>query len=368
MQEHSSHTVIDARGPGGFDVERRSLPKGGLALFGAVSGAAHPDAVVSPLNKVTPALPRSTRFGGVGASASSPMQRVFDALAKLAVTEVTLALVGETGTGKDVLANAVHARSPRSGGPFVIFDCGAVAPNLIESEMFGHERGSFTGAVSAHPGACERAHGGTLFLDEIGELPLGLQPRLLRLLESRRVRRVGGTHDKPIDIRVIAATHRDLPAEVCAGRFRQDLYFRLAGAVVPVPPLRSRLQDLSLLVPQLLTDLGSGHLRVSSDALDVLAAQRWPGNVRELKNALAYALAFVEGDTLEPAHLSLLSAERPTESPLDALALGGQTLESVERAAIKQTLAQLGGNKSLAARALGIATSTLYQKLKKHGI
>lgn len=306
------------------------------------------------------------RFGDLVA-ASRTMRSVLEALGRLAVTDVTLTLVGETGTGKDVLANAVHASSPRRAGPFVVFDCGAIAPNLAESELFGHERGSFTGAVTGHAGAFERAHGGTLFLDEIGELPVDLQPRLLRVLESRRVRRVGGGQDRGVDVRVVAATNRDLRAEVAAGRFRQDLFFRLAGAVVPVPPLRDRLDDLTLLVAQLLSDLGRSDLRVTRETLNALADRDWPGNVRELKNALACAIAFLDGGSLEPRHFSSLPP--PCEERESGLpALEDMTLLEIERLAIIRTLSRMEGNKARAARSLGIATSTLYEKIKKHGI
>jgi DNA-binding NtrC family response regulator len=307
------------------------------------------------------------RFGSVSAS-SSRMHAVFDVLERLAKTDVTVTIVGETGSGKDVLANALHGVSQRASGAFVVFDCGAIAANLAESELFGHERGSFTGAVMAHAGAFERANGGTLFLDEIGELPLDLQPRLLRALESRLVRRVGGSSDRAVDVRVIAATNRDLPADVAAGRFRQDLYFRLAGAVVPVPALRARLDDLELLVPKLLEALGHRELSVAPATYDALRVHGWPGNVRELKNTLACAAAGLEGGAmLEPRHITFV-AGASVDSTLEQLPLGGQTLSRIERAAIKQTLAQTGGNKLRAARTLGIAVSTLYEKLKKHGL
>jgi len=310
---------------------------------------------------------RPVRSFGRLVAVSAAMQEVFDMLARFARTHVTLTLLGETGTGKDVLAHALHSESARASGPFVVFDCGAVAANLAESELLGHERGAFTGAVVSYAGAFERANGGTLFLDEIGELPLDLQPRLLRVLESRRVRRVGGTQDRPLDVRIICATHRDLRADVAAARFRQDLYFRLAAAVVAVPPLRDRPEDLALLVPSLLDDLGHGDLRVAESTLDALRAHTWPGNVRELKNALACAAAFVEGtDVLGPNHLRLMSADTDEPSGIERLPLGGQTLERIERIAIKQTMAQTDGNKVHAAQALGIAVSTLYEKLKKY--
>jgi transcriptional regulator with PAS, ATPase and Fis domain len=304
------------------------------------------------------------------AARSTAMHEVFDVVERFARTDVTVTFVGETGAGKDVLAHVLHDESARSSGPFVVFDCGAVAANLAESELLGHERGAFTGAVSTHAGAFERAHGGTLFLDEIAELPLDLQSRLLRALDSRKVRRVGGKHERRIDVRVVAATNRDLRSEVGAGRFREDLYFRLAVAVVGVPRLRDRIDDLPLLVEALLTNLGRPDLLMPDATLAMLRAHPWPGNVRELKNALACAIAFVDpgATTLEPEHLRLLSPKSPDESGLDALPLGGQTLELIERAAIRQTLAQVDGNKKFAARTLGIAVSTLYEKLKKYGL
>jgi DNA-binding NtrC family response regulator len=293
------------------------------------------------------------------------MQDVFTLLERLAPTDITVTLIGETGTGKDVIARAIHAGSAVASAPFTVFDCGAVAPNLVESELFGHERGSFTGALSAHAGAFERAHGGTLFLDEVGELPLSLQPRLLRALENRSVRRVGGTVDRPFSVRVIAATNRDLKLRVAEGLFREDLYFRLAAAVITLPPLRARLDDLPFIVPALLQSLGSTDLDVASDVFDVLRSQTWPGNVRQLKNALACAVAFAANGRLEAEHFRLPSFEAD-DPDLDRLPLGGQPLARVERAAIKQTLALTGGMKVQAAQQLGIAVSTLYDKLKKY--
>src|SRR5882724_227397 len=290
-----------------------------------------------------------------------------DLLEPLARAEVTVTLIGETGTGKDVLARTIHQLSPRRTGPFVVFDCGAVATNLAESELLGHERGAFTGAIGAHAGAFERAHGGTLFLDEIGELPLDLQTRLLRLLGNSSVRRVGGTQDRPFDVRIVAATNRDLHAEVAAGRLRQDLYFRLAAAVVQVPPLRERPEEIPVLAACLLEDLGHGEVRLTPDALRSLASRHWPGNVRELKNALACAVAFLDGSVLEARHLAAPSTcEQPIVEHVDHLPLGGIRLECIERAAIEQTLRQTGGNKARAAELLGIAPSTLYEKLKRY--
>jgi DNA-binding NtrC family response regulator len=309
------------------------------------------------------------KFGRLTAR-SAPMHEVFDVLHRVAQADVTVWFVGETGSGKDVLAHVLHEESSRSQGPFVVFDCGAVAANLAESELLGHERGAFTGAVSVHAGAFERAHGGTLFLDEIGELPLDLQPRLLRALESRSVRRVGGRYERRVDVRVIASTHRDLRADVAAGTFREDLYFRVAVAVVRVPPLRERVEDLPQIVSSLLADLGRPNLRVADATLAKLWAHPWPGNVRELKNVLACAIAFVDPESklLEPGHVRLLSPNSDASLALEALPLGGHALDRLERAAIRQTMARAQGNKATAARALGISVSTIYQKLKKYGL
>jgi DNA-binding NtrC family response regulator len=293
-----------------------------------------------------------------------------DALAlirRLAPTNVTVTLTGETGTGKDVMAHLIHDSSPRAAQPFVVFDCGAVPPNLMESELFGHERGAFTGAHADHQGAFERAEGGTLFLDEIGELPLDLQPRLLRALDNRSVRRVGGTKDRRIDVRIVAATNRDLPTLVAGKQFRQDLYFRLAAATVHLPPLRDRLDDLVVLVPRLLRDLGCTDLKVPEPTIEALRGHNWPGNVRELKNVLACALAFVESGAPEPRHLRFVTAPAE-EATLDRLPLGGHSLSNIERAAIRQTLVHARGNKVHAAKILGIAPSTLYEKLKRYGL
>jgi transcriptional regulator with PAS, ATPase and Fis domain len=310
-----------------------------------------------------------SQFGRISAR-SQAMRNALGLAARYAPADVTIALIGETGTGKDVLAHEIHSQSGRAQGDFVVFDCGAVAPNLAESELLGHERGAFTGAVAAHAGAFERARGGTLFLDEIGELPLDLQPKLLRAIENRKARRVGGSEDRPFDLRIVAATNRDLRTEVAEGKFRRDLYFRLGAAVIPVPPLRERLEDLPELVQALLQDLGRGDLYLPEEALTMLRFRSWPGNVRELKNTLACALTFIEpGEcSIEARHLGEVFVEgMADDGEIERLPLGGQRLDRIERAAILQTLGQAGGNKVRAAQVLGIAVSTLYEKLKKYG-
>jgi two-component system response regulator GlrR len=273
---------------------------------------------------------------------------------------------GETGTGKDRLARALHAHGRRANGPFVVLDCGAMVATLAESELFGHERGSFTGAVSSYAGAFERANGGTLFLDELGELPLELQPRLLRALEQRQVQRVGGTQARSIDVRVIAATNRNLLLEVHEGRFRADLYYRVAAALIEIPPLRTRLEQLPALVRSLLTDLGHAGVEVRPEVYEVLKARPWFGNVRELKNVLGCALAFVDRGVLGPEQLQF--GPEAEGDPLARLALAGVSLDKLERAAIAQTLALFGGNRARTAERLGIAVSTLYEKLRRYNL
>lgn len=311
--------------------------------------------------------PGRTRLGK--AVGSSPeMQGVFEILERLAPSDLTITLLGETGVGKDVLACGVHEASARRGGPFVVFDCGAVTPTLIESALFGHEKGAFTGASASVAGAFERAHGGTLFFDEIGELSLELQPKLLRALEQRKIQRVGSTTEIPVDVRILAATNRDLEAEVKQGRFRQDLFFRLSAAVVAVPPLRERVSDLPELIDAILAAEGK-RLRVTTETLDALATYDWPGNVRELRNVLMSAAAMADSDLLEPRHLMMFKQRPRRRDPtLADFPLGGRSLESIERAAIVQTLKRMDGNKVKAAKALGIAASTLYEKMRRFGI
>lgn len=298
---------------------------------------------------------------------SPAMRKVFALLEKLAATDLSICLIGETGTGKDVLARALHKRSRRSAEDFVVFDAGAVAATLIESRLFGHNKGAFTGAISDQQGQFEAADGGTLFLDEIGELGLDLQPKLLRALEQRTVVRLGGTTEIPVDVRIIAATNRDLQTEVAEGNFREDLFFRLGVAVVRVPPLRDRREDIPLLCKTFAESLPR-KVTFSDAAMAVLQAQMWPGNVRELKNVLTLAAAVAESDLLEPKDFLQFGSQRNREPTLDGFPLAGRTLDSIERNAIKQTLQDCKGNKTHAAKALGIASSTLYEKLKKYDL
>jgi len=370
----STGTVTVTAGGGNIGFDAEELPTGRIeaavsesGFWGNRASRLRKESARSFRAEIIDALPLARKASRRVVAESSAMRGVLVLLERLARADVPVTLIGETGTGKDVLARTIHQHSARKDAPFVVFDCGAVAASLAESELLGHERGAFTGAVGVHVGAFERAHGGTLFLDEIGELPLELQTRLLRLLGNSSVRRVGGSQDRACDVRVVAATNRDLQIEVQAGRFRRDLYFRLAAAVVQVPPLRKRSEDIPGLAARLLQDLGHPEVRIAPDALRVLTTRQWQGNVRELKNTLACALAFLDGELLEARHLAVPSAgEASEQSAIEQLTLGGIKLAAIEQAAIEQTLCQTGGNKTRAAELLGIAPSTLYEKLKRY--
>jgi DNA-binding NtrC family response regulator len=251
------------------------------------------------------------------------MQKIYSILEKIAPTNTTVVIDGETGTGKEVVAQTIHSLSPRQKNELVVFDCGAVPPNLIESELFGHEKGSFTGAMMTRQGLFELADGGTLFLDELGELPIDLQPKLLRVLEQREVRRVGGAKSIKVDVRIIAATNRNLEDEVKAGRFRQDLFYRLSVVRLNLPSLRERTDDIPLLVSHF---LANGHYNKSAsgtrvrafarDALQSLQNYPWPGNVRELVNVVERAVSFCDGDTVQATDLpDYVRAAKPSARP-----------------------------------------------------
>ena len=290
-------------------------------------------------------------------------------LARIAPTELSLLVEGETGTGKELVAESVHRASPRADGPFVIFDCSSVAATLAESELFGHERGAFTGAVASRIGVFEQAHGGTIFLDELGELPKELQPRLLRVLEKREVRRIGGSRTIPIDVRLVSATNRNLRAEVQRGNFREDLYFRVAGALAYVPPLRERMSDLRALVESFLA--AARPARTLSDVpehiWDQFDAHRWPGNVRELRNAVQRMLVtperVLEPESAPPEPLPPLNRELP---PLRAARR--EATYSFEQGYLKALLEKTDGNVTRAAGLAEVSRQALHVLISKHGL
>ncbi|MET0386658.1 MAG: sigma 54-interacting transcriptional regulator [Polyangiales bacterium] len=273
------------------------------------------------------------RFGDL-LGESAKMRELFARLARIAPTELSVLIEGETGTGKELVAHSIHAHSARAAAPFVVFDCSTVSHSLIESDLFGHERGAFTGASSAREGALEEARGGTLFLDELGELPLALQQKLLRCLQSGEFKRVGGRKLEHTDVRVIAATHRNLRAEVAAGRFREDLYYRLEGVPVQVPPLRERLDDLPLLVDHFLAEVDpSTPASLPAGTLAMLRAHRWPGNVRELRNVVRRLQLFPE--------VGFVPAQPPTAAvePERAHVTGGERSSYIESRMLGRMLA-----------------------------
>jgi DNA-binding NtrC family response regulator len=301
-------------------------------------------------------------------------------LQKVAATEATVLLLGESGTGKELFARALHHLGPRSGGPFVALNCAAIPEALLENELFGHEKGAYTGADRSRIGKIEMAGGGTLFLDEIGEMPVAMQGKLLRVLQERCYERIGGNATLEADVRVVAASNRDLESAIAAGDFRQDLYFRLSVFPLTIPPLRHRAEDIPLLAGRFLErfarDMNRPVRRLSDGALARLGAYPWPGNVRELQNCIERAVILCDGDTVAVEHLQLRPdavAPEPTLSDLIAQGgtlpeLGARATAAVERLRIRDVLRETGGNRSRAAAILGISTRTLFSRLRDLGL
>jgi DNA-binding NtrC family response regulator len=354
--------VISCRGP--VDTgEQGSAGGAGLAGFGALRGA------------------------------SEAMRPIFAMLARIAPTDLSCILVGETGTGKELAARAIHDASQRAGRPFVVVDCGAISESLIESELFGHERGAFTGADQKRIGAFEAAHTGTVFLDEIGELPIDLQPKLLRVLERREIKRLGSTTLVPIDVRVIAATHRDLSGMVHDARFREDLYYRLAEVVVRLPALRERRGDIALLAQRMLDEQaeeGSMGTALDASAIEALERWPWPGNVRELRNVLKSSMLMATQPVLRAADLRLsgrstgLSNRPPARvdgaPPSDAMAsidVGAELpikdarerwITALEREYLVRVLRRVGGDVLRASVESGVHRKSFERLLRQHGL
>jgi DNA-binding NtrC family response regulator len=309
------------------------------------------------------------------------IRKVFRLLGDVSPTDATILIEGETGTGKELLAEEIHAHSPRKNGPFVVFDCGAVPRELIESALFGHLRGAFTGAVTERKGAFAEADGGTLFLDEIGELASEMQPALLRALDKRTVRPLGATTYQRVDVRIVAATNRGLRSEVAAKRFREDLYYRLAVIKVAVPPLRERLSDIPLLVEHFVREFGRAkNLRVTPADLARLVQHRWPGNVRELRNVVERACLLAQRESLnldgmlgEDSPGPVVASDSPPPVPTEAAELPykiakAQVVDAFERDYFRGLLKRHGGNLSAAARAAQLDRKHLRDLLRKHGL
>ena len=316
------------------------------------------------------ALPLSTRtdFGSL-IGRSTPMRAAFAVLERAARTDSTVLVEGETGTGKGAAAEGIHQESERHDGPFVVVDCSAIAQTLLETELFGHERGAFTGAIADRAGAFEEANGGTVFLDEVGELPLELQPKLLRVLESREVRRVGSNLVRRVDVRIVAATNRDLRAEVNAGRFRPDLFFRLAVIRVVMPPLRQCFEDLPLLTERLVRGLGgdpdSARAILTPELLSGLEHWSWPGNVRELRNYVERCLLFHEALPVHPSQ-TVSEAEPPVDDSLPYVEARRKALDAFERKYVLALVKKHGGSVAEAAKAAEINRVSFYRLLRRH--
>lgn len=351
----------------GVRIREALLPVGEVAQLGDSQLSVH---VSGPPTRIE--LASAASFGdALGATVA--MRALFAKLERAAASDETVLLIGESGTGKELLASAIHARSPRREEPFVVFDCSSVAENLIEAELFGHEKGSFTGAVSDRAGLLESSTGGTVFIDEIGELPLHLQPTLLRAIESRQLRRVGGNQWLPFDARIVAATHRDLRALVADGKFRQDLYYRLCVVDVTIPPLRERKQDIPLLVERLLASLVPPRMLddLPPGSLDLLQAHDWPGNVRELRNTVTRLVLFP--DLMDEAIGAPAAPAGPSRVPEQLLQLPWKqaremALEQFEKAYLSAVLNRHGGRVASAAKAMGVSRQFVYMLMDRHGL
>ena len=304
---------------------------------------------------------------------SGPMVKVLETVAQVAPSEATVLITGESGTGKEMIAGALHFNSNRKDGPFVKINCAAITETLLESELFGHEKGSFTGAHKRKEGRFRQAHGGSLFLDEISEMSLSMQVKLLRVLQEREITRVGGEAVIKVDVRIIAATNKDLLEEIGAGRFREDLYYRLNVVTLGLPPLRERREDIPLLAQHFLEDFAQKNHKTikgfTPQAMDQLLRYDWPGNVRELMNIVERGVVLSRSEYLDVGELPLITGE-PSENgnSLDHAIPADMPLDEVEKISILKTLELAGGNKSEAARRLGITRRTLHKKLKKYGV
>ena len=335
------------------------------------------------LDHVRLALENETLRQKLGQQAGGPeiigqgraMRELFSMINMVAPTEATVLVTGESGTGKELVARAIHAGSPRAAGPLVAVNCAALSETLLESELFGHEKGAFTGAERRREGRFMAANKGSIFLDEIGEIAQPIQAKLLRVIQEREIQRVGGDKPVGVDVRILAATNRDLKKEVEAGRFREDLYYRLNVVTLTVPPLRDRPEDIPILAQHFLARFAEKNRKrikgFTPAAMDQLTRGAWPGNVRELENAVERAVILSVGEYVSERELPLCqpreSATREAEGAPSMAGLAGIPLDDVEREAILATLRETGGNKSEAARVLGITRATLHKKLKKYG-
>ncbi len=384
----SVKSAVQAIRTGAFDYIRKTVSAS--ELRGAVDRAARHGSLAREVRRLRDEVERARGLSEmVGESPS--MRQLLVLAERVANTDATVLIVGESGTGKELLARTIHRIGPRGDKPFVAFDCSALAPSLLEAELFGHEKGAFTGALKARRGLFREAHGGSIFLDEIGDIDPSVQNKLLRVLQEREIKPVGGDQFVKIDARVIAATNKDLKALVAKGEFREDLYWRLAVVPVQVPPLRERVADLPILTAHILARRGGAAktfagdesrypTRVSPGAMKRLSEYHWPGNIRELENVLSRAAILCDGEQIRSDDLDLVGlgsvASAPARQPMPDPVLDGRplkailedTLRGVERRAIVDALEKSAGSPAKAAKLLGISRASIYNKIKEYSI
>ncbi len=362
--------ATDAMREGAHDFQLRplNLPK----MLAVIQRAISHQQLVTRVSALAERLDERLRIPTLTGN-SRAMQTLTERIAQIAPTRATTLILGETGTGKELIAQAIHQLSPRKDERFVKLHCAELSENLIESELFGHERGSFTGAEQQRKGRFELADGGTLFVDEISEIPLNVQTKLLRVLQDRQFERVGGSETVKVDVRVIAATNRPLDVLVSRGEFREDLYYRLRVVLLEVPSLRERTEDVPLLVEAFIREFNREHVRkvsgITRGAMDRLIHYEWPGNVRELKNTIEELVIFTEGKrVLDVSDLPLALRQQRGATPPDLHLHVGMSMQEIERAAIEATMRTVAYDKQKAAKTLGIGLRTLYRKLKEYGL
>ena len=364
----SIDTAVEAMRCGAYDYLAKPIDRARFPIV--VDKALERHALTTENKQLRDRLETKTRFDHM-VGESEPMQRVHSLVEMVADSDVTVLLTGESGTGKEVIARAIHHKSPRADGPFITLNCGALPDNLFESELFGYEKGAFTGAVATKMGRFELADGGTLLLDEVGELSLKSQVDFLRVLETKEFRRLGGTKLLKVDTRIIAATNRNLEEAVKQGDVREDLYYRLNVVPIHLPPLRDRADDIPLLVDRFLTECSAQHHRepkdVSREAMRLLRLYGWPGNIRQLRNLMERLVVLVKDTIIQPEHLPE-EIQAGKEDARTMVVTLGTSLDQLEREVIQRTLTEITNHREKAAKLLGISLRTLQYKIKEYGI
>ena len=364
----SIDTAVEAMKGGAYDYLTKPVDRERLPVV--VEKALERHALASENKQLKDRLETRIRFDQM-VGESEPMQRVYSLVETVADSDVTVLLTGESGTGKELVARAIHHKSRRADGPFVTLNCGALPENLFESELFGYEKGAFTGAMATKVGRFELADGGTLLLDEVGELSLKSQVDFLRVLETKEFRRLGGTKVITVDTRIVAATNRNLEEAVKQGDFREDLYYRLNVVPIRLPPLRERADDIPLLVDRFLAEFSSRHRRetkeVSREGMRLLRLYAWPGNIRQLRNLIERMVVTIKDPVIQPEHLPE-EIQTSKEDARTMVVTLGSSLENIEREAIRRTLAEVTNHREKAAKLLGISLRALQYKIKEYGI